>query len=646
MSLNQRRKKTSTHRPGDIFNGDGINRDSISGITARRESPAEKSSSRTLVGRALNRMNRYSEILRILLRYGFSDLVRKLDINHYRRLRGAARNRSGGRSARQIRRNWSRPERMRQALEELGPAFVKVGQLLSHRPDILPPDWIREFEKLRSRVPPVDAGEIRLVVEAELGKAPEEVFTEFNPIPVASASIAQVHLGKLLKPLEEAAPGNTSLSPDAPSQGAPSPEETADSLADSPGDLPQEIKVAVKIQRPGIRRIIETDLSILRDIARIAEKRIPALAVFKPLDAVRELERAMISELDFRNEADNLETFRKNFSEDKAVTAPEPFREFSGIRVLTMSYLDGIPVGDTEALDEKGYDRRLIARRGALAVLSQVFEHRFFHSDPHGDNILILPDETIAFLDFGQMGSILPSQRAFLADLLSALIRSDAVRAVRAVLNWSGYRSPEITRRLTMDMEHIIEHYLSRPFGRLQIGAMVSAMVDLIRRYEIEIPSNFYLLSKSLSTIEDIATSLDSDFDFIGASRPFAKRMIRKELNPDRIADQIAGVSGDAFRFIRDLPGETRDLLNMIKSGRLKLEFELKDMARIDSTLKKVVTRLSAAIMLAAMIMASSILVQSLIPPLFFGVPVIGILGFLFSGILSFVLLVDLWRHR
>jgi ubiquinone biosynthesis protein len=561
------------------------------------------------VGRALSRVNRYSEILSVLIRFGFADMVRKVDIDVYRRLRG------GIRYSRKAKRVWSRPERMRRAFEELGPAFVKIGQLLSHRPDILPPDWIREFEKLRSMVPPVDEGEISLVVEDELGRPPGEIFTSFDPIPIASASIAQVHRAFL--PTDGNAP-----------EGAAA------------------VEVAVKIQRPGIRRVIETDLAILRDLSRIAEWRIPALASFHPVDAVRELDHALRSELDFRNEAESLKIFRRNFSDDPTVTAPKPFPEFSGSRVLTMSFIDGIHVGDSDALKERGTDFSLVARRGAESVLRQIFEFRFFHSDPHGDNILILPDDSIAFLDFGQVGSILPSQRVFLADLLSALIRSDALRAVRAILGWSGYRDPDIARRLTMDMELIIERYLSRPFGKLNTGEMVSAMVTMIRRYEIEIPSNFYLLAKAMSTIEDIAGNLDPDFDFIRASRPFAKRMIRKELNPDRIADQIAGAAGDTLRFVRDFPGEARDLLSLLKAGKLRMEFELKDMETLNTTLKKVVTRLSAAVLLAAMIMGSSILVQSLIPPLVFGVPVIGILGFLFSGLIGIYLLIDLWRHR
>ena len=561
-----------------------------------------------LIGRAIDRMTRYSEIMSVLIRYGFSDLVRKTDLSIYRRLR------RGSRHAFRSRRFLSRPERMRMALEELGPAFVKIGQLLSHRPDLLPPDWILEFEKLRNRVTPADPAVIRTVVEEELGSSPGELFASFDPAPVASASIAQVHRAVLK----------------------------------GEGDNEGRV-VAVKVQRPGIRRIIETDLAILRDILRLASRRIPSLEVFHPLEAVRELEGAILRELDFRYEADNLRAFRRNFADDPYITAPEPISAYSGERILTMEYIDGIPVGDLPDLpdlDESVSDRGLLARRGADAVLRQIFEHRFFHSDPHGSNILVIPGNILVFLDFGQAGTILPSQRTFLADLMAALIRSDAPRAVRAILSWSGYREPDAARKLTNEMEMVLERYLSRPFGSIDAGDMAVAVIDLVRRYEIEIPANFSMLAKSLATIEDIALSLDPEFNFIRASRPFVKRMIRRELSPERLGEQAVGTAGDAFRFIRDLPGDAGDLLRLVKEGKLRMELNLRDLKTLDSTIKRVMTRLSAAILLAAMIMGSSILVQSLIPPLILGVPAIGVLGFLAAGMVGIFLLIDLWRHR
>ncbi|MDF1567492.1 MAG: AarF/UbiB family protein [Spirochaetaceae bacterium] len=572
------------------------------------------------VGKAIGRVTRYSEIARVLIRYGFAEVVRKADTDIYRRLRGSSR------GNRRIRRTLSGPERMRRALEELGPTFVKIGQLLSHRPDLLPPDWIDEFEKLRGEVPPIGIQEVRDAVFRELGSYPEDVFDDFEREPIASASIAQVHRARI----RAAAKDNTTDGP-------------AD-ISSSPG-VPAPW-VAVKIQRPGISNTIYSDLAILRDFARLVNRHVPALAAFRPVEVVREIERAMRSELDFRNEADNLETFRRNFADDPHITAPSPLRDYSGRRILTMEYIDGVPVSNEEALEAMGAERATLARRGARAVLKQIFDHRFFHSDPHGNNILIESDGTIAFLDFGQAGSILPSQRSFLADLMAAIVRSDSVRAVRAILGWSGYRDPDIVRRLTGEMELVIERYLSRPFGRVDLGEMVSALFSLIRRFEIDIPSNFYLLAKAMATIEDIAGRLDPEFDFIRASQPFVKKMIRRELSPERITEEIIGASGDTLRFVRDLPGEARDLVSLLKAGRLRMEFELKDMKKLNSTLNHVVTRLSAAVLLAAMIMGSSLLVQSLIPPLMFGIPVIGILGFLFSGIVAVFLLIDLWRHR
>ena len=564
------------------------------------------------MGKTLRRVSRYTEILGVLVRYGFYDLVRSVDTRRLRRLRGESR------ASRRARRAWSRAEGMRLALEELGPTFVKIGQLLSHRPDMLPPEWIREFEKLRANVAPVDFDDVRALIGEELGAPPEELFAEFEQSPIASASIAQVHRARL---------------------GARAPDGSSSSTL-------HDVEVAVKVQRPGIRRIIEADLAILHDVARTIERRVPSLAVFRPVDAVAELERALQSELDFRNEADNMETFRNNFAKDPTVTAPRPFRNYSSRRILTMTFLKGVPVGNVEALESIGADRVLLARRGARSVLRQIFEHRFFHSDPHGNNIIILPENVIAFLDFGQVGTVLPSQRRFLADLLTALIRFDAPRAVRAIMTWSGYRDPDIARSLLTDVEGIIERYLSRPFGRIDVGQMIGTLIGVIRRYEITIPSNFQLLAKAMTTIEDIASGLDPEFDFIRASRPFARHMIWEELSPRHVSQHVANAAEDAMQLLRDLPGESRDLVSLLKAGKLRIEFGLKDAKVLDSTISRTVTRLSAAVLLASMIMGSSILVQSLIPPLVFGIPVIGVAGFLASGAVAVVLLFDLLRHR
>jgi len=556
------------------------------------------------VGRTLRRMNRYSEILGVLVRYGFSDMVRGVD--------GRVRLRSKNRQRRK--RSWTRPEGMRRALEELGPTFVKIGQLLSHRPDILPSDWIAEFEKLRSMVPPVGSEEIARVVEQELGAPPKAIFQNFSPLPIASASIAQVHRAQL--------------------------------SLETPTAAARSIDVAVKIQRPGIRRVIETDLSIIRDMARISERTNPSVAQFKPVEAVRELEYTLLRELDFRNEADNLRCFRRNFKDNPFVSAPEPLQHYSSRRVLTMSFIHGTPVGDCLEIDLKDINRPGIARLGVEAVLRQVFEHSFFHSDPHGGNIYIVSGNEIAFLDFGQVGTILPSQQIFLADLLAAIIHSDAPRAVRAVFRWSGYGEPAIVRRFTMDLELLIQRYITRPFGRIEVREMFSAMINLIKHYKIEIPSNFYLLVKALLTIESIASTLEPSFDFKQVSTPFVREMIAKEFSPARIAEKISQTGADTLRLIQDLPTETHDILNLIKEGRIRAKIEVENTGILITTLKKVVTRLSASVLLAAMIMGSSILVQSLIPPLIFGIPAIGIFGFMISGLIGILFLIDLWRSR
>ena len=549
--------------------------------------------------RTLRRMSRYREILSALLHHGFGDVVRAIDSVSYRRMLG---------SLVPPQHREPRPERLRALLEELGPTFVKIGQLLSHRSDLIPASWLVELEKLRGAVPPASTQAIRQVIEQDLGQPLAQIFAQFDEVPMASASVAQVHRACLLGKNGE------------------------------PGDV-----VAVKVQRPGIRPVMESDLAILMSLARIAVRRIPSLAPFRPVEAVKELERAVLTELDFQNEAGNMVLFRKNFSGNQNVTAPRPYLELCQNRVLVMEYWEGVPVGQWTG---DAPQASLLARQGAEAVLKQVFEDRFFHADPHGGNILVTPEGLLVFLDFGQTGTLLPGQGRFLAGILTDLLRRDSKRAVRAIVNWSGYPSPETERLMLDDMERLIALAVPSSSGVVDVGEMVGGMFSMIRRYGISVPSNFYLLAKCLATIEDIALHLDSRFDFVNSSRPFVTNLLRREFQDGAWASEAAGMGEDAYFLLRDVPGDLRDILGRLRDGRLRMELGHTGLEGLRQSLSRASVRISAAVLLASMIMGSSLLVHSLIPPLVFGVPVIGVLGFVVSGIMGTVFLVDLWRHR
>jgi len=317
-----------------------------------------------IIGRTYRHANRYRQIVSVLLRHGFGDTVARLGLHKHLAIspRFLAREEEPKGQAAAL----TRSERIRMAIEELGPSFVKLGQLMSTRPDMVYPELRLELEKLQDAVPPFPAEEARRIVETELGGSLDAIFGEFDENPVASASMAQVHRAL----------------------------------------LPDGLVVAVKIQRPGVKRTLEVDLEIMLDLAKLMEKHLGEMDVINPVGMVEEFGRTIRKEMDFNVEAAHIERFARNFQSDRTIRVPRVFRQLVTDKILTMEFVEGTKVSELATLAEKGLDPQLIADRGADLILKQVFDHGFFHADPHPGNILVLEDNVICFLDYGMMGRL------------------------------------------------------------------------------------------------------------------------------------------------------------------------------------------------------------------------------------------------
>ena len=394
-----------------------------------------------VIGRTYRHINRYSQILGMLFKYGFEDLVTRLNIDQVLEI-----------GLQMIRRKprvpvgrLTRAERVRLILEELGPTFVKFGQVLSTRPDLIPVEFIRELAKLQDRVPPCDIEAVRQVIVDELGRAPEALFASFEATPEASASIGQVHRAVL--------PGGE--------------------------------QVAVKVQRPGIRPVIEVDLEILLHLATLAERHVTEIALHRPVRIVEEFAKTLERELDYRLEAANIMRMARLFLDDPTVYLPAVYNDYSSGRVLTCEYVPGIKISDTEALDAAGLDRRLITRRGADLVLKQVFVHGFFHADPHPGNIFVLPENVICLLDFGMTGNIDHATREDFVDLVDAVVHRHESRTTQLLLKITEYDKEPDRRRFSRDVADFVGLHLNRPLEEIELGRLLNRLLELSANHRL-----------------------------------------------------------------------------------------------------------------------------------------------------------------
>ncbi len=554
-----------------------------------------------LIRRTYRHINRYREIIAVLFKHGFGDLITNSQIEKYIDF---GKKFIPNKKIEKIS-SLSRWERIRLVLEELGPTFIKLGQIMSNRPDILPESLLIELEKLQDSVPPMPNEEAEKMIKQELGKPISELFKKIDTNPIASASIAQVYRAELFS-----------------------------------GE-----KVAVKVQRTGIQKIIETDLEIMFHLSLLMEKHITEMEIMNPVEIVKEFERSIHKEIDFNIEASHIERFARNFQTDLTIYVPEVYKDYSTKKILTMEFIDGIKVSDLKALKEAKINSLIVAEQGCDLILKQIFEHGFFHADPHPGNIVILKDNITCFLDFGMMGTLLPKHQDYLGNIIVGVVNKDSKKITETLLRLTGIHNIENRDQLEYRVSELVNQYAYISLKEIKVGDLLNKLFKMLIDFKLRLPSDFYLLSKALITIEGVGTKLDPDFDMVSHIEPFAKKMVKKHLDPIELAKDLYSSMVEFRLLFKDFPFEIREIIRQIKTGKLKVEFEHKGLEPMLIKHDQISNRIAFTIVLAALIIGSSLIVLSKIPPLWNGIPLIGIVGFVGAGIMGFGLLISILKH-
>lgn len=551
------------------------------------------------LNRNIRSIKRYRQIVRVLFKYGFDNLLAYLSLTEV-----VTRWRRMLRRETSILTELSQAERMRMALEELGPTFIKLGQFLSTRSDIIPPNYIKEFSKLQDSVPPFSYEEVTTVISQEFGRGVSDLFSRFDPAPIAAASIAQVHRARL---------------------------QTGE-------------EVVVKVRRTGIHDQVETDIEALMLLAIVAERHIPNSEIYDPTGQVRELSRTIRREMDLSLEGRTIERFATNFANDRTLYFPKVHWSLTSKALLTMEYIEGIKVSDIDALHRAGMDLKLIAKRGADAFVRMVLEHGFFHGDPHPGNVLIMPDNVICLLDFGMTGRIDPFLKGYLTDILLAILRRD-VEEVINLLIYSGDITDSINiRSLRRDLSEFIDKYYELSLQELEVGQLLFDFTEIITSYRIKFHPDLLLLAKAFVTVEGMGRMLDPDFDMTVHLRPLMEKEIRERLSPKSAIKYMGTNLSSYVNLIKTLPKDLKEILNRINRDKFKIDLEHRGLDRFIRELDKSINRLSSSLIIAALIVGSSIVMQVGKGPFLLGFPVFAFMGYAIAALIGLVWLIAIIR--
>ncbi len=544
--------------------------------------------------RRLAEIARGRRITEILVRNGLGFLVEQLALDRFvprfLRRRAVRADDSVGRL--------TVPQRLRHTLEDLGATYIKLGQLLSGRADLLPPDYIEEFSKLLDSAPPVAADEIRSVIESELGAPVDELFASFDDAPLASASIGQVHRATLLDGQE----------------------------------------IVVKVQRPGIERVVEADLDLLLHQARFLENRSEMMRDYNLVAISSELARSLRQELDYQVEGRHAERLRNNLSRDSRFVVPRVFWNVTRRRVITLEYLEGIQVNEVSRLRKAGYDLTSIAKLGIEAYLKQIFVDGFYHADPHPANIMVV-GERIGFVDFGTAGYLTHGQKEMLGDMFIQIIDEDAAGLARTVVRMGATRGRPSLDAMEYDLQRLLMRYWGISLEEIPVGEMLGEIFTTAYQHRVYLPGDLALLARTLITLEGTGRLLDPEFVLVDAVRPFAEQLVRERMSPVAAGRRGLRALRQAADLAQAFPRRLDDLWDQLEEGEITLGVDVRRLETIVQKANSMVNRVAFSIVVAALIMGSALILhggkdQWELPILGVGIPVaqIAFLGAVFAG--------------
>ena len=545
---------------------------------------------------ALSKLGRFRSIVSVLFKYGFDDVAERLHLPGKILI-------SKTRMAVQEMTTW---ERLRHTLEELGPTFVKFGQILSLRGDLLPAELIKELEKLQDSVAPVSFEEIMGVLQKALKKPLDQIFSLIDEEPLAAGSLAQVHRAVLKD---------------------------------------ENVPVALKIRRPDIVRTVEVDLQILEGAAPILCEHLEFARTYDFVNLVKELKRALLRELNFTLEARNMQIVSQALSGEKDVIIPEVYEDYTRFSVLTMDLIEGVKLKHLQP--ENVEEREQLAKIGIRLVVKQVLENGFFHADPHPGNFLVVNDREVCLLDWGVVG-ILPSETRYeLVELIGAIVDKEAEKVLDVLVALTEANVTEINERLLLrDILEILHLYHSVTVGKLDLGQLLMDLNNMLRTHHIKLPSDLALMFKAMVTVEGTARQIYPELDVIAEIEPFIKQLGVERWSPSQIWHRFTRQLRLYLKLQGSLPGAIQRILQKVEQGELNIQFKHENLGGLQKSLDNVSNRLSFSIILGSVIIGSSMIITTGVKPLIFGYPAIGLVGYLISAVLGLIVAFNIFRSR